>query len=77
MLGHPLVVKVDSKQVNHQVVTFEELFANIKNYYYQPTATNAEKELILNYTFNIYEAFMIKGNAAYQAKYRTFEPIIK
>jgi hypothetical protein len=77
MFAHPLVVKGDCRQINYQPTTFEELFVNIKTYYYQPTATIAEKELILNYTFKIYEEYMIKGNIAYQAKFRTFESIIK
>jgi hypothetical protein len=40
------------------------------------TTSLQDKETILNYTFKIYEEYMLKNNALYKCKYEAFKEII-
>jgi hypothetical protein len=72
-LVHP---KINNPTPDKNTINFAEMFNVIKMYYNQSKISLSDKELILNYTFKIYEEFGIKNNENYRIKYELFKEII-
>jgi hypothetical protein len=73
-LVHPKIsLPLDS---NPNIITYASLFQGIKAYYNQNNIKVEYKEMILNYTFKIYEEYVLKNNKAYKNKFELFKEII-
>lgn len=73
-LVHPKIIPPTGSPF--KFVTFSELFICIRNLYDLQTTDPKDKELILNYTFRIYEEYFIKSNATIKCKFEAFKDII-